>query len=161
MYYVIRLYNNYIEWNDARLSINKVNDYSYENLYNDFKWNSVYLSEYSTCLVKKKDFLKSKIILLQSINYSADPVLFQKLGILYEKLGSIDSAKNCYERAIFTIPNRFYPKYLLMNFYIKNKKMYLADSVSREIINSPIKTNSVAIAQIVDSAKSVLQKHIH
>lgn len=122
--------------------------FSYSKIYDIFNSDGEYLIN----LAKTKFFLgsyrSSLCDLNRAENYISNTVLYIAIGDSYLNIKEYDLAENAYENAINMVPNRLYPKYLLLKLYIQNGQAEKADSAANIISNTKLKINSPATDSI-------------
>ena len=64
---------------------------------------------------------KSNEILEKGTHYSSDPMFFNIMGKNYQQLKQYDKAEYMFYQAIYRIPHKLYPYYLLMKMYIERR----------------------------------------
>lgn len=104
------------------------------------------------------DYKKAKKILLSLSDKGSDPLLFYTLGRIYSK-ESNDSAIFFYKKSIYIVPNRLYPKFLLLKYHESKGDKIEALKIAYDISNTIPKINSYATQQIKLKAKEIIQKY--
>jgi O-antigen polymerase len=105
----------------------------------------------------KRNFTATRSILANLAGSNADPVLYYRLAETYSALSMADSAVFFYNKAIHQLPNRLYPRYLLMKHFEGVRDRVNALKVAREIMEIRPKVVSIATNQIRDSAEYLLR----
>ena len=77
--------------------------------------------------------------------------------IAKKKLGNYSDAERSYLNAMYMIPNRFYPLYLLMTLYNETGQKTKALKTAQDIKNKKIKIPSKAIYEIKGIADNLIK----
>jgi tetratricopeptide (TPR) repeat protein len=81
-------------------------------------------------------------------------VIYSRLGMICAHLGNKVEAEKYYKSAVYSVPNRFSTRLELFNFYLENNEIELAKKSGLELLNLPIKVNSVDVLKIRKYVKS-------
>ncbi|MCS4162957.1 O-antigen ligase family protein [Sphingobacterium sp. BIGb0116] len=81
-------------------------------------------------------------------------VIYSRLGMICAHLGNNVEAEKYYKSAVYSVPNRFSTRLELFNFYLENNEIELAKKSGLELLNLPIKVNSVDVINIRKYVKS-------
>lgn len=120
------------KWEKSRfLYTSKLYERSVENyskLYDELKWNGRFLYEYGHSLFKTKKYARAEDILLQSAKLSGDPMILIIIGECEQALGNYQAAEQLYLNALYRVPYREYPHFLLLNLYCKSDYLHLREA---------------------------------
>ncbi|WP_433900465.1 hypothetical protein [Sphingobacterium puteale] len=81
-------------------------------------------------------------------------VIYSRLGMICTHLGNKAEAERYYKLAVYSVPNRFSTRLELFNFYVENNEIELAKKTGLELLNLPVKVNSVDVIKIKKYVKS-------
>ena len=102
-----------------------------------------FLFEYGQCLSQTGQYEKSNEILEKGTHYSSDPMFFNIMGKNYQQLKQYDKAEYMFYQAIYRIPHKLYPYYLLMKMYIESNQIKKATEIAKIIIRKKLKVESI------------------
>jgi O-antigen ligase len=156
-----QLYKSYQSWGSIRY-LYYTKSYanakkSYSKEYDNLKDNVEYLFEYGQILSNLKDYRQSNAVLKRATILSGDPMLINIIGKNYQALKDFDRAAEYYTQALYTIPHRLYPHYLLAQLYIENNDLPKAQLIAEKLLSIPIKISSPAINQMRKEMQSFMQ----
>lgn len=147
-----KLFESNKEWKEAKIltsaGIYKRAVQKYSDIYNDYDKNGDFLLNYGGALYFSGKYKEALNILNNAKNYNSSNNLYILLGNVYNDLEGYKLAELSYKKAINIIPNRLYPKYLLVKSYLKAKKNNKAKRLAEEVINMKAKFSSTAEKQI-------------
>ena len=150
-----------VKWQDASLRVSRGNIDSagaeYATVYPVLMDDGLFLYDYGSYLCHNKKYYSALPVLENAgilFNYYD---VYVRLGICYENTGQPSKAETAYLKACYMVPNRFYPRYKLMSFYLKNNKSDSAGYWARKIMLMEIKVPSPVINEIKKKADSTLQ----
>lgn len=129
----------------------------YLPLYLDMRYSPDFMFEYGRALNKMQCYKKSNEVLSEGIKLCGDPMFYNIMGQNYKELGNIDSAILCYNTALNMVPNRLYPRYLLMQLYSTSENYTMAYKTALEVVNFQEKIVSPATLEMKDSAQKIIK----
>ena len=88
--------------------------------------------------------------------YSAEGVKL-KADVLFG-LNKASEAEFFYKQAVYITPNRMFPKFNLLQFYIKTKQLNNAKFWANDILNMPIKKSSETTNNILQMTRKILNE---
>lgn len=115
-----------------------------------------FLMNYGQVLAMGRKCNEAIEILLTAKKHFNNSKIQISLGNCYVALNKFHEAELTYLDAWYMIPNRFYPKYLLMKLYIINNNKKKAFETAQYILNKSAKVNSTAIREMRDEVKKYL-----
>ena len=115
-----------------------------------------FLFFYGGLLYKAGQYKKAHDIFIETKNYFSDPNLCILLAQTSVKLQEYIKAENYYKHAIFMVPHKFYPRYLLVDLYQRTGELEKSYAVARDIIKLKIKVNSKAVRTIKKEMEELL-----
>lgn len=98
-------------------------------------------------------------ILEEGKNICSASSLYISLGNSYKELGDFAHAEKYYTIASYMIPNRFYPKYLLVKLYEKIGNIKNTTRLAKEIISAKPKIPTPAVFEIKNEMKQLLKTY--
>lgn len=161
---LFRIFEYKKTWQKAAIAANKgqFENSQYIALYTVLNTNSSFLYNYGCELSKAGQYEKSIKILDETMKKVIDEKLLCFQGENYYQTKQWDKAETAYIFACNIVPSRFFPKYYLMEFYLKTGNNLEAKQVGQKIVAMPEKIPSIESRQIksrakylVDSLKSV------
>lgn len=149
-----RTYQAFQKWEEANLlaQLNELDtpEKIYKDIYPLLKQNGLFLFTYGGLLSRQEKYSVAIPLLEKAKKRFSDPNLYLSLGMDYEGVSNYKKAEACYLQASFMIPHKFYPKYLLTKFFIKNLKFEKAKLWADQILNDKAKVNSTAVLEMRD-----------
>ena len=133
---------------------------SYAEIYEDMKWNARYMFEYGHALHKSHQPEASNVVLKEALKVSGDPMILNIIGKNEQEMKNYESAEHWLMRAVYRLPGRIYPYYLLANLYAEPdffNRDKLEKMVQTVLVKEP-KVQSTAIKQMRRKAKDLLEK---
>lgn len=133
---------------------------SYAEIYEDMKWNARYMFEYGHALHKSHQPEASNVVLKEALKVSGDPMILNIIGKNEQEMKNYESAERWLMRAVYRLPGRIYPYYLLANLYAEPdffNRDKLEKMVQTVLVKEP-KVQSTAIKQMRRKAKDLLEK---
>ena len=102
--------------------------------YPELRHRSNFLYNYGAILFEAGSYQKSIHVMeeCRRIEPGIDLLLF--LGNAYQQINNNIQVEVCYKEASYMAPSRFNPKYLLVQFYLKNDMIKKAKPIAKEII---------------------------
>jgi len=97
-------------------------------------------------------------ILERAKKFTSDEVLYTTLGDCYKEKRQFENAEVAYLHAVFMVPNKLYPKFLLAKLYAESEQPENAKKMAWQIINFVPKINSQTTDEIKEETKKILQK---
>lgn len=83
---------------------------------------------------QSKDYQTALQKLEKATKYGSDPAFFLKMGDCYIRLGQTDEAIRAYSLAMYIVPSRLQPKYVLLKTFIARGDTLEATKMAREIV---------------------------
>lgn len=122
----------------------------YFNALNAHYTDESFLYEYGHTLHKLSEYKYSNEILTLSLRCGGDPMSLNVIGKNYEAMGEYNNAETYYQKAMFRLPNRLYPYYLLAKLYareeFRNKES--CQRMCHEVLYRKPKVYSPAVEQM-------------
>lgn len=151
-----------LEWNKASVqalcgAYDKALPF-YKKLEKAFDDNPYFLYNYAAILKEKKHYAESLGVALQCRKYWADYDLELIIGENYQQLKKFEEAEAYYRNASQMCHSRFYPLNYLYDLYKEMGEEHKALEIAREIINKPVKVESLAIKQMKYRMKQAILK---
>ncbi len=129
---------------------------------NKYEMNSVdFLLQQADFQVKESALKESNYFLEKAATLSTDPIIYYKIAENYSKLNRNDSAEYFYRKSINIIPNRLYPRFLLLKHYIRKRAYPKAEELCKQILEIKPKVNSDATIFIRGFAEKYLNDFSH
>lgn len=92
--------------------------------------------DYGKALSLEGLYNESNNILFEAMNLTSDPFLLSNIGENYKLQGKYYVSKRYYRKAITMVPNRIYPRYLMVLMLLEKGDSLEAKVISNEILNS-------------------------
>jgi tetratricopeptide (TPR) repeat protein len=115
------------------------------------------LSAYAKSLSLICKFEESNRILNKALQEESDPFLLTTEGDNYKGLKDYLNAEKCYTQAMFMIPNRLYPRYLLVKLYLVKGDTSKAITEADQLLNMKEKASSMDTWYMKEEMKDVLK----
>lgn len=160
---VERLKNGFFAWAQAQDAYN--NSYYSESvrkfgsIYSQFHKNGEYLTQYGKSLSLTGNDIKALEMLKQAKRYLSSSVIETAKGDCEKKLGNYSDSEKSYTTAMYMIPNRFYPLYLLMTLYTETGQTIKALKMAQAIEAKKVKIPSKAIYEIKNFAHDLIKNN--
>ncbi len=159
-----RNYENHKTWNEA-VSLSSFRMYDkaiilYDKLYNDLKHSGNFMLNYGGTLALAGKYENAVQILEKTKNLSSEHNVYLNLGNCYQMTNSFENAETCYIFASNMIPNKVYPKYLLVRCYLKTGNSKKAKEIAEYIMNMKVKIISPAESQIKNELKKIFNNEL-
>ena len=149
----------YREWPSLQMLYNagayKESVREYKTWYPSLQHEKLFLFEYGQCLSKTGQYTESNHIFEQYLRYGSDPMVYNCMGNNYKAMGEHRNAENAYIHASQVVPNRHYPLYLLMKFYMETGQDEKAKETAKTLLDKPVKVQSTAIREMQQEAKQL------
>lgn len=146
----------YIQECSLKWDFNKIKE-KYENIYNDYNKDYLFLYNYGALLHLYGDYQRSLEVFQQGKKYLSDYNMMLLMADDYQQIGLLDSAVTCYNRAHQMIPNRYLPMYYQMKLYEDYCKTDNAKAIAKEILRKDNKfKKSKKVQLIINEAKQCL-----
>lgn len=129
---------------------------NYTALYPYLSNETAFIFEYGQCLAQTGNYERSNEILEIGAKYSSDPMFYNIMGKNYQRLKQYDRAESMFQQALFRIPHRIYPLYLLMSMYFESGQLDKAMKSACEIINKNVKFETSDTKSIKKEAEQML-----
>lgn len=91
---------------------------------------------------------------------SSNPNIFILMGNNYRKMTMFEKAKNCYLNAIYSVPSRLYPKYLMVQLLVEMDQKMEAYVWANEILITKEKVSTNTAKIIKEEMESFLKNGI-
>lgn len=121
---------------------------AYEEVYPVFNREGDFLTNYGKALSMAGEHQQAIEILHEAKQHVNNTIIQTALGDSYLALGTFGEAEEAYQTAVYMLPDRFYPKYLLATFYEETGKIEQAVSIARELVDKEPKIPSTAVNEI-------------
>jgi len=145
-------YKAYKDWNNlSMMAIESVdpsmlNDY--ERLYPYLSDQHLFLFEYAQCLTSAKQYARSNTIFEQGLQFSCDPMLYNRMGKNFQQMHRFKEAERCYLLASQIVPSRVYPYYLLAKLYFQQGDRVKGMMMAQQVLEKEPKVQSTAIKEM-------------
>lgn len=88
------------------------------------------------------------------------PNIFLILGNNYKKIGETDAAKMAYLNAVYSVPSRLYPKYLLVQLLMESSNKAEAYRWAKDILATKEKVPTTAAKDIKDEMSHLIENEL-
>jgi O-antigen ligase len=107
-------------------------------------------------------FLRKKshesINVLEKLSAQSSKIdIFLLLALNYEAIADTSAAERNFRKSISLVPSLLRPKFLLMKFYLKNRRLQEAKAIATIITTSRIKVKTMEATKLVQMANEVLK----
>lgn len=164
--YIFFSYQKYIaiqEWKSAYSSLEPENGSSafdsYRKIYPALQNHGGFLFNYGAELSEAGLHHESIPVLEKTKQYLNHIDLYIFLGNSYKATGQYEQAEEAYLHASYMIPNRFVPKYLLVQLYKEQGKTDEALAFAKKIDSMEVKVNSSIVSAIKREMKELISEH--
>lgn len=136
---------------------------NYIRLYPQLNHDPKFVFEYAVTLNAEKRYEQADSILSRGLQISCDPMFYNVKGRNYHEMGAYRKAEACYMNAIYLIPERIYPYYLLTKLYADSaagyppERMQWAASI---VLKKEAKVHSTAIDEMRNEVRKILKEKI-
>lgn len=113
----------------------------HKDLYSSLNGTPEFLFNYGTLLYEKELYREALIIFQRCKNHIPSSNLYTYIAQCQENLGRPTEAEKNHLTAVNMVPKLIVPKYYMFEFYRKNSKLQLADSLADEILKIPNNNN--------------------
>lgn len=148
-------YNAWKKWGMCKLLIGTGLSYEasvdLKALYPYLSDNPEYLFDYARSLSMAGYHAESNRILVQTLAFIGDPMIYCIYGKNFQALKNYDEAEINFRKAYNIAPNRLYPLFLLSKLYVLKGETFKAREVANKIQTHKIIVPSLAIEQMKDS----------
>ncbi|MBB6107673.1 tetratricopeptide (TPR) repeat protein [Mucilaginibacter lappiensis] len=129
------------------------------DIHPELRHRSNFLYNYGAILFSVGNYNESVFILNECkfLHPSEEVLLY--LGKAYEMRGDNNKAEACYIEASFMVPSKFYPKYLLVELYIKMGMIRRAVNLARMVLQMPIKVPSAETTVIISEMNRIINAY--
>ncbi|MDN5289454.1 MAG: O-antigen ligase [Mucilaginibacter sp.] len=127
--------------------------------YPELRHRSNFLYNYGAILFETGYYQKSIKVMEECRRIEAGIDLLLFLGNAYQQTNNNIQAEACYKEASYMAPSRFNPKYLLVQFYLKNRMIEKALPIVKEIIRMPEKVHSEEVDNMKNEMANILLKY--
>ncbi|BAR47896.1 O-antigen ligase family protein [Tannerella forsythia] len=135
----------------------------YIRLYPQLNHDPKFVFEYAVTLNAEKRYEQADSILSRGLQISCDPMFYNVKGRNYHEMGAYRKAEACYMNAIYLIPERIYPYYLLTKLYADSAAGYPAEKMqwaASIVLKKEAKVHSTAIDEMRDEVRKILKEKI-
>lgn len=157
-------YQSLVSYRSLANAINEYNQKDYKSACRSFEGlkltlihDELYLSSFGKALFEEGLYKESLSLLFQAQQLTVDEFVFLTIADDYLALRKISEAEKYYKRAEQFLPNRLFPKFKLLNFYIKLNRTNEAKNYALQILAAPIINQSDAVKEIRAKADQYLQ----
>lgn len=130
----------------------------FEAAYPRLRTNGEFLMQYGKSLAMADKHHQALDILKQARLYLSSSVIETAIGDCERKTGNYPAAEKSYLTAMYMIPNRFYPLYLLMTLYNDQGEKSKALIIARSIKTKKVKVPSKAVYEIKSYADNLIKE---
>ncbi|MBO9203841.1 O-antigen ligase family protein [Niastella sp. MAH-29] len=127
------------------------------SVYPQFQRNGEYLMQYAKSLSMTGNDALALQMLQQAKYFLSSCIIETAMGDCERKLGNYINAEKSYVNAMYMIPNRFYPFYLLMTLYNETGQKIKALEMAKAIESKKVKIPSKAIREIKGFAHELIK----
>lgn len=135
----------------------------YIRLYPQLNHDPKFVFEYAVTLNAEKRYEQADSILSRGLQISCDPMFYNVKGRNYHEMGAYRKAEACYMNAIYLIPERIYPYYLLTKLYADSAAGYPSERMqwaASIVLKKEAKVHSTAIDEMRDEVRKILKEKI-
>lgn len=135
----------------------------YIRLYPQLNHDPKFVFEYAVTLNAEKRHEQADSILSRGLQISCDPMFYNVKGRNYHEMGAYRKAEACYMNAIYLIPERIYPYYLLTKLYADSAAGYPAEKMqwaASIVLKKEAKVHSTAIDEMRNEVRKILKEKI-
>lgn len=132
----------------------------YKKAYPFFNNNGTYLFYYGSALALRGKYIESVEVLGKAARKSSMPNIFLVLGNNYKKIGETDAARMAYLNAVYSVPSRLYPKYLLVQLLMESSNKAEAYRWVKDILVTKEKVPTTAAQDIKDEMTHLLENEL-
>ncbi|MFC4871191.1 O-antigen ligase family protein [Negadavirga shengliensis] len=152
------------DWNDALSYYNKgaytISLDKYEKVLPVFIRDGEFLCNFGKALSVAGEHIKAVVILEEAKNYLGNTIVQTALGDSYKALGMYDRAEAAYQLASDMLPDRFYPKYLLVKLYMETGEEEKMKAIARFLLEKEPKIPSQAVEEIKEEMRGMLGERL-
>lgn len=130
----------------------------YKKAYQYLEYNGDFQFHYGSALNLNKDYEKSILHLEKATQLNSNPNAFIMLGNSLRAVKRFDEAEMFYKTASAIIPNRLYPRYLLVNLYNEMGERQKAIELAEEILYTEEKVITTAGKEIKAEMAELLER---
>jgi len=128
----------------------------YADIYEPLRFTSFYFQHYGITLSLSGEYQKSIEILELAKHFTSDEVLQTTIGDTYMKLKKYVEAEDAYKSAVYMVPHKLYPRYLLTILYKETGQKEEALRTAKCILNQKIKVHSTATEEIIKEMQDLI-----
>ncbi len=159
-YIVVKQYEANKKWKEAK-KLSLIANYknaikTYSKIYAEYKSDGLFLLNYGGTLSLAGEHKKALIKLEEATRNNSSNKLYILLGNSYTALEEYEIAERYYKHSSNIIPNRLYPKYMLVKSYVNGNEIGKAKRLAIEILNMKEKISSNATNQIKNEIREIL-----
>jgi len=163
LYKQYRVYKAYNQWNKSRMyyqaGMYRDAAASYEPLYPYLNDQIQFLFEYGRSLSQSEQPEKSNEVLLQAMQISCDPMLYNVMGKNYQAMKAYNKAEEYLLKSTRIVPNRLYPYCLLMKLYVETGEEKKAREAAGVVLTKEPKVQSQAVREMREEARKLKVKN--
>jgi hypothetical protein len=153
-------YNAFTQWAVLRDTNGGDTWSDYEKIYPVLNNDGKFLTEYGTALLKDRDRIYTAICILeQAKQLSITRQSMESLAIAYGNAKKYNAAIANQQFLINYLPNKFLPRYDLLQTYVLIKDTINVKEIGKTILRMPVKINSFKVERIKKNTNDILKKH--
>lgn len=134
----------------------------YEKIYTILNNDGKFLTEYGAVLFKDRNSIYTTIsILEQAKQLSITRQGIELLAAAYSSAKKYNCAISNQQFLVNYLPNKFLPKYNLLQTYILRNDTINVKKTANTILQMPVKINSFEVEQIKKNTQDILSKHLN
>jgi len=130
---------------------------SYENAMPVFRRNGEFLTNYGKALSMAGDHQMAVKVLKNAKKYLGNTVIQTTLGDSYKAMGMYEQSEKAYHLAAEMLPDRFYPRYLLVKLYSTLGAWDKMEPLAKDLLEKEPKVASRAVEEIKSEMQSLLE----
>lgn len=119
-------------------------------LYDKLKHNNEFLLLFAQGLYKQEKYKECILILHRGQKVSSHPYLRIMEGECYRNMGQLEKTEKCFKDAVWLLPGRIYPYYLLAKLYASSEYLHPEEfeKMKQIVLTKKPKVNSEAIEEM-------------
>lgn len=121
-----------------------------------FDQNGEFLTNYGKALSMTGRHREAVHVLEKAKNYVGNTIIQTTLGDSYKALGMYEEAEGAYQLAADMLPDRFYPKYLLVKLYASMEAWDSMEPLAKQLLEKEPKIASRAVEEIKGEVQTLL-----
>lgn len=128
-------------------------------LYPLLRKESRYLYDYGYALYNEGRYEESCVILKEGAERSSDPMFYDIIGKVCERLANYSEAERNYLHAQQMVPSRLYPYILLMEMEDRRGNVEKALGYAGRVLSMPVNGRNAAMCELHERAEKYVQDH--